>query len=356
MNVGRGEGVSVRELVAAFERRLRPRGARSARRRRVPATPSAAYANVDRIAELIGWRAEHSHRRGHRLGAGLDRQAPGDPGLRMIGRLVVAVAVVTAIVVAAPARRSPARPRDRDHRSRWRAGSWSSTPVTSSATTTSRAGSIGWCRPAASASRATPPAPRPTAATRRPAFTWDVALRLRERLRELGARGPDDPAQQPPGPLGTVRRRAAAGPATSSTAAGPPTSRSASTPTGRSARGAHGFHVIAPPDRRPWTHDIYRSSRRLAMVTRAALRRARPGAGDVRRRRRRPRRSRRPRHPEPLRRADGDGRARQHAQPADAAADDPAGGRERYARGAGAPSGPQDYLASALRQVDSATA
>ena len=36
--------------------------------------------------------------------------------------------------------------------------------------------------------------------------------------------------------------------------------------------GARGFHVIAPTDRRPWTHDIYRSSRRLAIDTRAALR------------------------------------------------------------------------------------
>ena len=36
--------------------------------------------------------------------------------------------------------------------------------------------------------------------------------------------------------------------------------------------GARGFHVIAPVDRRPWTHDIYRSSRRLALDTRAALR------------------------------------------------------------------------------------
>ncbi|MBZ5738527.1 N-acetylmuramoyl-L-alanine amidase family protein [Nocardioides mangrovi] len=36
--------------------------------------------------------------------------------------------------------------------------------------------------------------------------------------------------------------------------------------------GARGFHVIAPTDRRPWTHDIYRSSKRLAVDTRAALR------------------------------------------------------------------------------------
>ena len=41
---------------------------------------------------------------------------------------------------------------------------------------------------------------------------------------------------------------------------------------GSYAAGAHGFHVIAPTDRRPWTHDIYRPSRRLALVTRASLR------------------------------------------------------------------------------------
>lgn len=40
--------------------------------------------------------------------------------------------------------------------------------------------------------------------------------------------------------------------------------------------GAHGFHVIAPKDRRRWTSDIYRPSRRLAMKVRAALHR---GAG-----------------------------------------------------------------------------
>ncbi len=41
---------------------------------------------------------------------------------------------------------------------------------------------------------------------------------------------------------------------------------------GSYAAGARGFHVIAPTDRRPWTHDIYRSSRRLAVDARAALR------------------------------------------------------------------------------------
>jgi len=39
--------------------------------------------------------------------------------------------------------------------------------------------------------------------------------------------------------------------------------------------GARGFHVIAPTDRRPWTHDIYRSSKRLALDTRRALRSSR---------------------------------------------------------------------------------
>ncbi len=40
---------------------------------------------------------------------------------------------------------------------------------------------------------------------------------------------------------------------------------------GSYAAGARGFHVIAPTDRRPWTHDIYRPSRRLALDTRSSL-------------------------------------------------------------------------------------
>lgn len=43
---------------------------------------------------------------------------------------------------------------------------------------------------------------------------------------------------------------------------------------GDGATSGHGFHVIAPVDRRPWTHDIFRSSRRLARVERSALDRA----------------------------------------------------------------------------------
>jgi len=40
---------------------------------------------------------------------------------------------------------------------------------------------------------------------------------------------------------------------------------------GSLARRARGFHVIAPADRRPWTHDIFRPSRRFALDLRAAL-------------------------------------------------------------------------------------
>jgi N-acetylmuramoyl-L-alanine amidase len=40
---------------------------------------------------------------------------------------------------------------------------------------------------------------------------------------------------------------------------------------GSTAAGAHGFHVIHPADRAPWTDDIYPSSRRLAKLTRNVL-------------------------------------------------------------------------------------
>jgi N-acetylmuramoyl-L-alanine amidase len=40
---------------------------------------------------------------------------------------------------------------------------------------------------------------------------------------------------------------------------------------GSLASGAHGFHVIYPPDRAPWTDDVYAASKRLAGVTKDAL-------------------------------------------------------------------------------------
>ena len=41
---------------------------------------------------------------------------------------------------------------------------------------------------------------------------------------------------------------------------------------GSYARGARGYHVILAADRRPWTHDIARPSRRLGLDLRRALR------------------------------------------------------------------------------------
>ncbi len=101
-------------------------------------------------------------------------------------------------------------------------------------------------------------------------FTWDVALRLRARLRALGATveltrhsNRDDRW----GPCVDERGRAG----NASGRYRPADLKISIHADGSYARGAHGFHVIMPPDRRPWTHDIYRASRRLALVTRAAL-------------------------------------------------------------------------------------
>jgi UDP-glucose 4-epimerase len=59
MNIGRGEGVSVRELVSTFERVF----GREVPVREAPPRPGdavGAYANVDRVGELVGWRAEET--------------------------------------------------------------------------------------------------------------------------------------------------------------------------------------------------------------------------------------------------------------------------------------------------------
>jgi len=57
INIGRGDGVTVRELVASFERVFgRPVPLAEAPPR--PGDAVGAYANVDRSAELLGWKAE----------------------------------------------------------------------------------------------------------------------------------------------------------------------------------------------------------------------------------------------------------------------------------------------------------
>jgi UDP-glucose 4-epimerase len=59
INVGRGEGVTVRELIAAFERVF----GREVPLSEAPPRPGdavGAFANVDRSRELLGWETEHS--------------------------------------------------------------------------------------------------------------------------------------------------------------------------------------------------------------------------------------------------------------------------------------------------------
>lgn len=98
-------------------------------------------------------------------------------------------------------------------------------------------------------------------------FTWQVATLLRHRLVRLGARvmmTRHSNSQRRWGPCVDVRGRDG-------------NKQHADLKIsihgdGSYAAGARGFHVIAPTDRRPWTHDIFKPSRRLALVTRSALR------------------------------------------------------------------------------------
>jgi N-acetylmuramoyl-L-alanine amidase len=98
-------------------------------------------------------------------------------------------------------------------------------------------------------------------------FTWQVARLLRHRLEMLGATvrlTRHSNRQDRWGPCVNVRGRDGN--------AAPADLKISIHGDGSFAAGARGFHVIAPTDRRPWTHDIFRSSRRMALDTRAALR------------------------------------------------------------------------------------
>ncbi len=101
-------------------------------------------------------------------------------------------------------------------------------------------------------------------------MAWKVSRLLRSRLRDQGARvvlTRTSNRQDRWGPC--VDRRGRAGNKI------PADLKISLHGDGNDSSGAHGFHVIAPTDRKPWTHDIYKSSRRLAQRERAALR----GAG-----------------------------------------------------------------------------
>ncbi len=98
-------------------------------------------------------------------------------------------------------------------------------------------------------------------------FTWQVSQVLKRRLEHLGATvllTRHSNSQSRWGPCVDVRGRAGN--------ALPADLKISIHGDGSYAAGAHGFHVIAPTDRKPWTHDIFKPSRRLALDTRAALR------------------------------------------------------------------------------------
>ena len=99
-------------------------------------------------------------------------------------------------------------------------------------------------------------------------FAWRVALRVRERLEALGARvvmTRSSNRQDRWGPCVDARGRAG-----NRLGADLKVSVHAD---GSYTAGARGFHVITPPARRPWTHDIALPSRRLAVATRRGLQR-----------------------------------------------------------------------------------
>ncbi len=98
-------------------------------------------------------------------------------------------------------------------------------------------------------------------------FTWQVSRLLRQRLEALGATvrlTRHSNSEDRWGPCVNVRGRAG-----NRIHADLKISIHGD---GSFAAGAHGFHVIAPTDRKPWTHDIFKPSRRMALDTRAALR------------------------------------------------------------------------------------
>jgi N-acetylmuramoyl-L-alanine amidase len=97
-------------------------------------------------------------------------------------------------------------------------------------------------------------------------FAWQVSRLVARRLRDLGATvrlTRHGNRQDRWGPCVDARGRAG-------NAIGADLKLSIHA-DGSYAAGARGFHVIAPADRAPWTHDIFRPSRRLAVAVKAGL-------------------------------------------------------------------------------------
>ncbi len=98
-------------------------------------------------------------------------------------------------------------------------------------------------------------------------FAWGVSRRLEARLERLGARvvlTRTSNSQKRWGPC--VDRRGRAGNKIRADL------KISVHGDGSYTAGAHGFHVITPTDRAPWTDDIFEESERLALQTRTALR------------------------------------------------------------------------------------
>ncbi len=264
INVGTGSGVTVRELVASFERVFgqevpRARGAAAARRRgrgvrqRRPVAPAAGLAD-----RAVAGRRD-------RLRARVGRQAPGDPGVRVRSLLGVLLAGCAG--------------RRRGAGVRGVAGG-------------SRAGR----RPAAGGQGRGDRPGAPAGQPQLPAQDQPAGAggRVQEGLQHHRHR---HQRRLPGGDDGVAGLQAAAAPAVRLGATvkmtrhsnrqdrwGPCVDRRGRAGNkihadakisvhgdGSYASGARGFHVIAPTDRKPWTHDIYRPSKRLALATRAAL-------------------------------------------------------------------------------------
>ena len=101
-------------------------------------------------------------------------------------------------------------------------------------------------------------------------FAWEVTTRLKAKLERAGATvvmTRTSNREDRWGPCVDVRGRAG----NTLPSGGHADLKISIHGDGSYAAGAHGFHVIYPPDRAPWTHDIYKPSKRLALVTKAAL-------------------------------------------------------------------------------------
>ena len=270
--------MTVRELVAAFERVFGSRGpGREAPPR--PGDAVGAFANVDRRrrAARLARRADRSRTRSPPRSPGREKRH-GDPGIRSdpdarrLGRWWWCCSVGGALLPAGPGSvptptapvAAPTAPAPR--------------PLAGRVVVIDPGHQLGNHNYPRQINRPVPaggfrkPATRTGTATRggfpEATFTWRVARQLRDRLRAARCRVRMTRHPQQPRPLGSVRGRTAAGPATGPT----PTSRSASTATAArrpapAASTSSGRHRAGG-----WTDDIARPSRRLALAVRAGLR------------------------------------------------------------------------------------